>query len=339
MALTRRHFVGTAAAAAALGLPALAQPLPQDAPASALTNSDTLDAGTYEWHPELSPEGPVTIIVSLAEQRVHVYRNGVEIGISTCSTGKPGHETPTGVFLILQKDKDHHSSLYDDAPMPNMERLTWGGVALHAGNLPGYPASHGCIRLPLEFSKLLFGVTHLGVPVIVADEGAAPLTVVHPGFVLPQAASQEAYAALHEAAAKDHHATDATTQTDDVVSIVVSGADRAAVMFRDGQEVWRSPILIRGDGPLGSHVYKLLGVEPDSGHFTWLAHTVKVEEAGGASPEAVLSRFEVVDWSGAIELLGEFRPGSTLVVSDVAISRETLSDPDFVIIRDDVPTS
>ncbi len=74
------------------------------------------------------------------------YRNGVRIAVSTCSTGKKGHETPTGVFTILEKDKDHHSSTYNNAPMPNMNRLTWSGVALHAGNLPGYPASHGCVR-------------------------------------------------------------------------------------------------------------------------------------------------------------------------------------------------
>ena len=89
--------------------------------------------------------------------------------LSTCSTGKPVTKRLSGVFVILQKDKDHHSSTYNNAPMPYMERLTWQGVALHAGNLPGYPASHGCIRLPLEFAKLLFGVTTLGTPVIVAD--------------------------------------------------------------------------------------------------------------------------------------------------------------------------
>ncbi|MBL8907277.1 MAG: L,D-transpeptidase family protein, partial [Rhizobiales bacterium] len=127
-----------------------------------------LKPGQFTWHPERSPDGPVAIIVSLPDQLVHVYRNGVRIAVSTCSTGKPGHETPTGVFTILQKDRNHHSSTYNDAPMPNMNRLTWSGVALHAGQLPGYPASHGCVRLPLEFSKLLFTVTHVGTPVIIA---------------------------------------------------------------------------------------------------------------------------------------------------------------------------
>jgi hypothetical protein len=127
---------------------------------------------------------PSPSIVSIPEQRVHVYRNGVRIGVSTCSTGREGHETPTGVFTVLQKDADHRSSTYNNAPMPNMNRLTWGGIALHAGNLPGYPASHGCIRLPLEFSALLFEVTHIGTPVIISGARNDPWELVHPGFVL-----------------------------------------------------------------------------------------------------------------------------------------------------------
>ena len=108
-----------------------------------------LKPGEFTWHPDRQPKGPVAVVISIPEQRVHVYRNGVRIAVSTCSTGKPGHETPTGVFVVLQKDKYHKSSTYNDAPMPNMNRLTWSGIALHAGKLPGYPASHGCVRLPL----------------------------------------------------------------------------------------------------------------------------------------------------------------------------------------------
>jgi hypothetical protein len=145
---------------------------------------DNMKPGDFTWNPEASPSGPVAIIVSIPEQRVYVYRNGIEIAVSTCSTGKPGHETPTGVFTILQKDKNHHSSTYNNAPMPNMNRLTWGGIALHAGNLPGYPASHGCVRLPMDFSAKLFGITHIGTPVIIANAKSAPADVVHPGQVL-----------------------------------------------------------------------------------------------------------------------------------------------------------
>lgn len=172
--------------AALIGIGATAASLPVIAWAV-----DNLKPGDFTWNPDLSPTGPVAIIVSIPDQRVYVYRNGVEIAVSTCSTGKPGHETPTGVFTILQKDKNHHSSLYNDAPMPNMERLTWSGVALHAGNLPGYPASHGCVRLPLDFSAKLFGITHVGTPVIVANAKSAPADVVHPGQVLSADAEAE----------------------------------------------------------------------------------------------------------------------------------------------------
>jgi hypothetical protein len=136
------------------------------------------------WEPELSPEGSVAILVSLPEQMAHVYRNGLEIGVTTVSTGRKGHRTPTGIFVILQKDKNHHSSIYNNASLPNTQRLTWGGICLHAGGLPGYPSSHGCVHLPLEFSTKLFEITHLGTAVIIADEASAPADVVHPGIIL-----------------------------------------------------------------------------------------------------------------------------------------------------------
>ncbi|MEO5565943.1 MAG: L,D-transpeptidase family protein [Luteimonas sp.] len=140
-----------------------------------------LEPGTYDWHPELSPAGDVLVVVSLPQQQLHVYRGGVRIGRSTISSGRAGHETTTGVFTILQKKVKHRSSLYNDAPMPYMQRLTWDGIALHAGRLPGYPASHGCVRLPLEFSKLLYGATDHDTVVIVADYNTFPEDVVAPG--------------------------------------------------------------------------------------------------------------------------------------------------------------
>ena len=129
-----------------------------------------LKPGEYLWMPELAPAGPVVIVISLPEQLAYVYRNGVRIGVSTVSTGKPGYETPTGVFTILQKQREHYSNLYDNAPMPFMQRLTWDGIALHGGDLPGYPASHGCIRMPNAFAKRLFGLTAMGGRVLVTDQ-------------------------------------------------------------------------------------------------------------------------------------------------------------------------
>jgi hypothetical protein len=134
----------------------------------------TLKPGKYVWEPERAPDGPLLIVASITEQVAYVYRNGIRIARSSVSTGRPGHRTPTGVFTILEKEVHHTSSTYKGAEMPYMERVTWGGIALHAGDLPGYPDSHGCVRLPLEFSKLLFGITMKGATVIIADEHSAP---------------------------------------------------------------------------------------------------------------------------------------------------------------------
>ena len=145
--------------------------------------SPTLKTGDYVWKPAVSPAGPVVIIVSIPEQTLYVYRNGVRIGRSTVSTGKSGHRTPTGVFTILQKNEKHTSSIYKGASMPYMERLTWTGVALHAGNLPGYPASHGCVRLPLDFAQKLYTVTDKGTTVVVTDGKTKTGTTSRPGLL------------------------------------------------------------------------------------------------------------------------------------------------------------
>ena len=124
--------------------------------------TETLKAGDYTWHPEVSPSGPVIVLVSLPDQLLYVYRNGVRIGRSTVSTGKAGKRTPTGVFTVLQKKVHHVSSIYKGAKMPHMQRLTWTGIALHAGHLPGYPASAGCVRMPVDFAMKLYSATGIG---------------------------------------------------------------------------------------------------------------------------------------------------------------------------------
>ncbi|HUR56718.1 MAG TPA: L,D-transpeptidase family protein [Opitutaceae bacterium] len=134
--------------------------------------AEPLKPGAFEWAPERSLAGPVMIVVSIDDQLAHVYRGGVRIATTTVSTGRPGNPTPTGVFTILQKKKMHHSNLYDDAPMPFMQRLTWDGVALHAGRIPGHPASHGCVRLPAAFAEKLFDVTYHGGTVVVMDSAS-----------------------------------------------------------------------------------------------------------------------------------------------------------------------
>ncbi len=143
-------------------------------PAASVVETTALRPGEFVWQPELSQVGPVEIVVSIPLQRAYVYRGGTLIGVTTVSTGKPGHSTPTGKFDILEKRAKHFSNLYNNAPMPFMQRLTWGGIALHAGQIPGHPASHGCVRLPLEFARNLFGVTSVGASVHIIRQSPAP---------------------------------------------------------------------------------------------------------------------------------------------------------------------
>jgi hypothetical protein len=135
---------------------------------------------------------PIMAIVSIKSQQVTFYDADGWILRAPVSTGITGRETPAGVFAVLEKDKDHHSSLYDDAWMPNMQRITWNGIALHGGPLPGYAASHGCIRMPYGFAEKLFEKTWIGMRVIISPDDAEPVEFSHPALFVP---NQEAIAA------------------------------------------------------------------------------------------------------------------------------------------------
>ena len=135
--------------------------------------------------PNADADQPMTLIVSLRKQRVDVYRGMTLITSSQVSTGKPGHATKAGVFTILEKQRHHYSNMYGGAPMPWMNRITWSGTALHAGVVPGYPASHGCIRLPYSFAPKLFKITEVGVHVVVARDRVTPTLVDHPALFQP----------------------------------------------------------------------------------------------------------------------------------------------------------
>ncbi|WP_085811001.1 L,D-transpeptidase family protein [Sphingomonas sp. TZW2008] len=135
----------------------------------------SLAPGKYLWEEDVAA-GPMSILISIPDQKAYVYRGEQLVAVSTVSTGKEGNETPVGLFTILQKKQMHHSNLYDNAPMPFMQRLTWDGVAIHAGRNPGFPASHGCIRVPTEFAKKLFAATEMGATVEVTDISYSPET-------------------------------------------------------------------------------------------------------------------------------------------------------------------
>lgn len=151
-------------------------------PPSAVSDEERKSSGKKgedEAIAERPAQGPLVISVSLARQRLTVYDETGPIAVSPISSGRVGFGTPTGIYTIVQKKRMHFSNLYDSAPMPNMQRITWSGVALHAGALPGYPASHGCIRLPHGFSKKLFGMTKMGTRVIVSRDPVAPVPFEH----------------------------------------------------------------------------------------------------------------------------------------------------------------
>ncbi|HEY7810551.1 MAG TPA: L,D-transpeptidase family protein [Allosphingosinicella sp.] len=140
----------------------IATPAPE--PVAAFEEPE-LKPGEFVWRPERATAGAVELVVSIPLQRAYIYRGGTLIGVTTVSTGRKGHATPTGTFTILEKRQKHFSNRYNNAPMPFMQRLTWDGIALHAGHIPGHPASHGCVRLPLAFAKHLFGATQRGASV------------------------------------------------------------------------------------------------------------------------------------------------------------------------------
>src|SRR5262245_26051506 len=249
--LTRRQIFGWLVSAGALSLSRKALSEPTSAPI------DSLQPGQFSWHPEKAPAGPLVIVVSLPDQRLYAYRHGVRIAVSTCSSGKPGHRTPTGVFAILQKDKSHRSSTYNNASMPNMNRLTWSGVALHAGELPGYPASHGCVRLPLEFSEKLFGITQIGTPVIIANAATYPSVVAHPGMIL----AKNKQRAAHALKAKQKTAQQRNPLKHPNSAVVISGVDQEIIVMDDGVLVAKGAMSFsEPDRPLGNHVFILSSI-------------------------------------------------------------------------------
>ena len=209
--------------------------------------AEDLSNNEYNWFPERSLSGPLLIIVSIPDQKVHVYRNGIRVAASTCSTGKPGHATPTGVFRILEKDKFHRSSTYNNAPMPNMNRLTWSGIALHAGYLPGYPASHGCVRLPMGFSELLFGITKKGMTVVIADNSTEPSSVVHPSLVLGSYPREKFNAVASRMASENPIEEERAAHA----SLIISGKKHTATLYEDNKLVAHETSISRSrSGPL-----------------------------------------------------------------------------------------
>lgn len=282
-----------------------------------------LKPGEYWWKPQLSPSGPIVVLVSVPEQIMHVYRNGILIGRSTVSTGSKGHATPGGVFSILEKKVEHYSKKYDNAPMPNMQRLTWTGIAMHSGNLPGYPASHGCIRLPYDFSKLLYGITAKGGTVVVGDgKTSVPHLASSPGLLLaPKDFSPEMLRSL----SRGEYEWKPERSPSGPITIVVSGADRALYVYRNGNAIGRGALDVQGRGRLGNQVFTLL--EGTTGRMSWLVpgraakRWMTVASDGvRTSAEDIAARIRF-NPDFAEKLYDTIAPGTTVIVTDQPVVR------------------
>jgi L,D-transpeptidase catalytic domain len=290
----------------------------------------SLKPGEYWWHPELSPHGPVVVLISIPQQTMHVYRNGILIGRSTVSTGSVGHSTPAGVFSILEKKQEHYSKKYDNAPMPNMQRLTWTGIAMHSGQLPGYPASHGCIRLPFDFSQLLFSATKSGGTVVIGDgKTPQPHLAANPGLMLaPKDLSPEMVRALAQGEYEWHPERSGSGP----ISIVVSSADKSLYVYRNGNPIGRAALTIAGRGGLGEHVFSRL--EGTTGKPSQLApgheagKWMRVTGKGRAVDAERLSSRLRFNTEFAQKLAGEIEPGTTVVVTDQPVVRRAIVESD-----------
>jgi lipoprotein-anchoring transpeptidase ErfK/SrfK len=307
---TLRAFALATLAFAVLPMPAPAQSLDSG---SVMAAVERLKPGEYLWAPQLAPSGPMLLVVNRETQRLVVYRNGLPIGISTVSTGKPGHRTPTGVFTILQKQIEHYSSLYDSAPMPYMERLTWDGVALHGGTLPGYAASHGCIRLPKAFAEKLYGETRLGMTVVVTDKPELPRLAPTPRLL------------GHDDAAPPRGAVvwNPAKAPSGPVSIVVSGADAEVRILRNGVVIGSAPARLAM--PITRPAaYSLQAVDGEDRR--WMRLPLPGQDIDVPRPEEA-SQHVTVDPSFEREVLAAIAPGTTVLLTPDSMRSLATSTP------------
>lgn len=300
---TRRLLLGAAAFAALTANAHAEETLESGSVAERVKN---FKPGDFLWAPEAAPEGPILIVVSLKKQRAYVYRNGIPIGVSTVSTGKSGLETPTGVFTILQKEEVHTSNLYDNAPMPLMQRLTWSGIAIHAGHLPGYPASHGCIRLPQGFAEHLYSVTKLGMTVVITDHDNVPRIAPAPNFLTEPNQSAE------QTSGPDVFWSPGLSP-DGPLSIVVSGADKKLVVLCNGVLIGSTPVTLTA--PIKApRAFTLRAI--DEAGFHWLQIPLLGQSIRGKEEQDAIDGKRVrLSEDFRKLLLSTLVPGTTLVLT------------------------
>jgi len=305
-----------------------------------------LKPGEWIWAATTDGRGPMAVVVSLTEQLAYAYRNGVLIAVSTVSSGKKGYETPTGVFTILQKDKDHRSNLYNNAPMPYQQRLTWDGIALHAGGLPGYPESHGCVHLPTEFARRLFAATNMGMTVVVSAEGDSPSEVVHPRAIAPIDTHTGMENAITPLASGEDYRWEPEKSPEGPVSLVMSVPDHQVIVLRNGVEIGRANIAVRNPQP-GTHAYIVAQGQstseipsmPGIQMPTWITIGIPGNEdkAGHVLNTAAADKIAVPPQFMA-KLLPMLTPGTVLLSTDQTILPQT-SGVKLQVLDDESPTN
>jgi len=283
--------------------------------------TESLKAGDYSWHPELSQNGPVVIVASIPDQKLFVFRNGIRIGHSTISTGKPGKSTPTGVFRVLEKKVRHTSTIYKGAQMPHMQRLTWSGIAMHAGHLQGIRHQPGAFVCRSDFAAKLYSVTNLGTTVIVADNNSAPKHTVEPGLL---------FSGKTGTGPGKNFTWDPAKARSGPVSIIISRADGRIYVYRNGVEIGRAPAGGFNEVRLtGTFVYSAdsnFGSERPS---DWIS----VASIGKKAPKlkALEDHFSA-DRSFLQDIRDVITPGTTLILTDMPVNRQTMSGPGFNIL-------
>ncbi|MCP4999762.1 MAG: L,D-transpeptidase family protein [Hyphomicrobiales bacterium] len=303
--------------------------------AQTIAADTSLKPGQWLWYPERSLYGPVTVIVSLSDQLAFVYRNGVHIGVTTISSGRSGFDTPTGVFTVFQKEKLHLSKKYNNAPMPDSQ-FFFGGAALHAGGLPGYPSSHGCVHLPTGFAAQLFDITHNGTPVIVTNERSGIGGLSHAGLVLSETDLKQIEKLTGHVAGKKLPVNKAGKK-EASFSILVSEADATFYGMKNGEIIIQSSIGIANPNrSLGSHVFILQGFDSDRKTFDWLAVGMGTGHEDSVQQQrelAATSRLTIPPDTYAM-IAENLHPGSAFMVTDLPAHPDTRTGTDFVIMRD-----
>jgi L,D-transpeptidase catalytic domain len=322
--------------------------------------------------PQGTLKGPLQIIISITAQQLSLYDNGELIARAPVSTGIRGHPTPLGLFNVISKERWHRSNLYSAAPMPYMQRITWSGIALHAGVLPGHPASHGCIRLPNDFAYRLYQLTKRGTRVIIARDDVKPVEIANPHLLVlqpkmapvssePQAvvgnSVTTAVAANKPSLANEVEFPEAANsplpasssgrvahQKVVPISVFVSGKLSRLFVRQHFTPLFDAPVKIQNpELPLGTHVFTAMEFQNDGAPIRWTVVSLPEEHPGSSGNKQA---FEVPLTENAtaaldrieipqevVEQISELiTPGASVTLSDYGISRETGRDTDFIVL-------